>query len=252
MSGEDLDSSDTEEVNRDIDEANVSLDICCTLSVCPKTYKDAIESPDSEQWLKAMSEEMKSLGENDTYTLTTLPEGKSLVGGRWVYAVKEGQDGKKNYKARFVAKGYSQIPEIDYFETFSPTAKITSIRMLIQLALDQNMEIHQMDVKTAYLNAPIDCELYVQQPEGFVQKGENGETLVCKLNKSLYGLKQSGRNWNHVLHEFLISNGFSQFVSDPCVFSRSDKGTVTYNYTRVGRRHPRNIQLYVKSERCEE
>lgn len=210
-------------VDNDLDDndlINCSVDYCYATSFYPKTYEEAIKSQDSEKWHKAMSEEMESLRENDTYMLTKLPEGKSVVGARWVYTVKESQSGEQRYKARYVAKGYSQVPEVDYFETFSPTAKITSIRMLMQLVLDLNMEVHQMDVKTAYLNAPIDCELYVEQPEGFVKYSETGERLVCKLNKSLYGLKQSGRNWNHMLHTFLTSDGFAQLVSDPCVYIR--------------------------------
>ncbi|CAB3992128.1 Retrovirus-related Pol poly from transposon TNT 1-94 [Paramuricea clavata] len=217
-------------VENDLDDDDVinhNVDYCCATSVYPKSYKEAIKSKDSEKWCEAMNEEISSLSENNTYTLTKLPEGKSIVGARWVYTVKEGKNGEKSYKARYVAKGYSQVPEVDYFETFSPTAKITSIRMLMQLALDLDMEVHQMDVKTAYLNAPVDCELYIEQPEGFVKHSESGEMLVCKLNKSLYGLKQSGRNWNHMLHTFLTSKGFTQLVSDPCVYIKKQNGKTT-------------------------
>jgi hypothetical protein len=123
----------------------------------------------------------------------------------------------RTHKARYVAKGYSQIPEIDYQETFAPTARMSSIRTLLQRVVQNDMIIHQMDVKTTYLNAPIDCELYMEQPEGFE---EHGEKLVCKLNKSLYGLKQSGRNWNNLLHEYLQKEGFTQSQADPCVYVR--------------------------------
>ena len=207
---------------------NYSVDYCYTAQIYPKTYEEAMRSKDSKMWREAMNEEMKSLDENNTYTLTKLPEGKSLVGTRWVYTVKEKENGGVRYKARYVAKGYSQVPEIDYFETFSLTAKIISIRLLMQLALDFSLDLHQMDVKTAYLNAPIDCELYVEQPEGFIKYSETGERLVCKLNKSLYGLKQSGRNWNQLLHNFLTSKNFLQSVSDPCVYIRQhDHGEMT-------------------------
>ena len=138
---------------------------------------------------------------------------------KYIYAVKIGQNGEETHKARYVAKGYSQIPEIDYKETFAPTARMSSIRTLLQRVVQNDMIIHQMDVKTAYLNAPIDCELYMEQPEGFEEHGENGEKLVCKLNKSLYGLKrQSGRNWNNLLHEYLQKEGFTQSQADPCVY----------------------------------
>lgn len=95
---------------------------------------------------------------------------------------------------RYIAKGYSQIAKIDYQETFAPTARMSSVRMLMQQAVQNDMITHQMDVKTAYLNAPIDCNIYIKQPEGFEKVGKNGEMLVCKLKKSLYGLKQSGPN----------------------------------------------------------
>ena len=159
-------------VDQELDERdliNYSVDYCYTAQIYPKTYEEAMRSKDSKMWREAMNEEMKSLDEKNTYTLTKLPEGKSLVGTRWVYTVKEKENGGVRYKARYVAKGYSQVPEIDYFETFSPTAKITSIRLLMQLALDFSFDLHQMDVKTAYLNAPIDCELYFEQPEGFIK-----------------------------------------------------------------------------------
>ena len=149
-----------------------------------------------------MSEEMNSLRENETFTLTTLPEGRKSVGGRWVFTVKENSDGSESYKARYVAKGFSQVEGIDYKETFAPTANITSIRSLMQIAAQHDLILHQMDVKTAYLNAPIDCEIYMEQTEGSeVQRGKG--RLVYKLNKSLYGLKQSGRNWNSLLHSYL-------------------------------------------------
>ena len=147
----------------DDDTINYNIDYCCSTSIIPRTYEEAVDSEENEKWRKAMCEEMESLKENNTYTLTELPKDKSLVGARWVYTIKEGHDSEVRYKARFVAKGYSQVPEIDYFETYSPIAKITSIRVLMQLVLDLGMQVHQMDVKTAYLNAPIDCEIFIER-----------------------------------------------------------------------------------------
>ena len=169
----------------------------------------------------AMNEEIDALWDNETFELTPLPEGRTSVGGKWVYAIKLDPNGEDKYKARFVAKGYSQTPGTDYHETFSPTARITSVRMLMQLAIQKGMVVHQMDVKTAYLNAPIDCELYIEQPEGYERKGPNDEKLVCKLKKSLNGLKQRGRNWNCLLHGHLTQEGFVQSLADPCVYVKS-------------------------------
>ena len=177
------------------------------------TSKDAIN------WKTAMDDEMSALRENDTFKVTQLPENRSTIGSRWVYTLKNGPNGEPKFKARFVAKGYSQIPGIDFNETFSPTARITSIRTMIQIAVKNGFSIYQMDVKSAYLHAPIDCELYIEQPKGYEIKGENNEKLVLKLNKSLYGLKQSGRNWNIVLDTYLIEQGFTQSQVDPCVYT---------------------------------
>lgn len=203
------------------DQIPPSVDYCYRVMCnAPQTFKEAMISPKSEIWATAMKEEMDSLRENDTFTLTTLPEGKNAVGGRWVYAVKNNSDETETYKARYVAKGYSQVAGIDYKETFSPTANMTSVRCLMQLAAQYDLELHQMDVKTAYLHAPIDCEVYMEQPEGFEVRSDTGEQLVCKLNKSLYGLKQSGRNWNKMLHDHLSENGFTQNPADHCVYNK--------------------------------
>lgn len=167
-----------------------------------------------------MDEEIKSLEDNQTFTLTKLPEGRKTVGGKWVYSVKGDVDGHDKYKARFVAKGYSQRAGIDYGETFSPTANLTSVRVLMQKAAQEDLILHQMDVKTAYLHAPIDHDIYMEQPEGYVKEGEK---LVCKLEKSIYGLKQSGRNWNTMLHECLTDDNFTQNPADHCVYSKESK-----------------------------
>lgn len=202
------------------DQMLTDIDYCYRMYDVPQTFKEAISSPNSDAWAKAMKEEMDSLKENDTFALTRLPKGKHAVGGRWVYAVKNKADETKTYKARYVAKGYSQVMGIDYKETFSPTANLTSIRALMQVAAQHDLNIHQMDVKTAYLHAPIDCELYIEQPEGFEQHSDTDEKLVCKLNKSLYGLKQSGRNWNQMLSDYLYENGFMQNPADHCVYTK--------------------------------
>lgn len=171
-------------------------------------------------WAKAMEEEMDSLRENNRFTLTAPPEGKHAVGGRWVYAVKKNADNSKTYKPRYVAKGYNQVMGIDYKETFSLTANLTSVRALMQEEAHHNLDIHQMDVKTAYLHAIIDCEVFIEQPKGFEQKSNTGEKLVCELNKSLYGLKQSGRNWSQMLSDYLTDVGFVENPADHCVYTK--------------------------------
>ena len=146
-------------------------DFCYRISAHPQTYREAVQCADSVQWKSAMEDEMSSLKESNTFTLTPLPEGRKAIGGRWVYDVKESADGSQSHKARFVAKGYSQVEGVDFGETFAPTASLTSVRVLMQLAAQNDLILHQMDVKTAYLNAPIDCELYMEQAEGFEVPG---------------------------------------------------------------------------------
>ena len=165
-----------------------------------------------------MHEDLESLKENNVFELTNLPEGKKTVGSKWVYTTKENPDRSKRYKARFVARGFSQEKAIDYGETFSPTSNITSIHILMQMVVQCDLIVHQMDVKIAYLHEPIDYEIFVEQPEGFKTK-----KLVYRLNKSLYGLKQSGRNWNKMLHECLIRNNFIQNPADHCVYMKQNK-----------------------------
>ena len=206
---------------------HVNIDYFYKVCGAPQTYIEAMNSPKAPGWEQAMKNELEALKVNDTFELTALPEGKNLVGGKWVYTVKEDVNGSETLKARYVAKGYSQVHGIDYEETFSPTADITSIRILMQLAAQYDLTVHQMDVRAAFLHAPIDHEIYMEQPEGFEEFSEDGDKLVYRLKKSLYGLKQSGRNWNKVLHEYLKNDGFVRNEVDHCVYRKqTDNGVI--------------------------
>ena len=122
-----------------------------------------------------------------------MPNGIKPVGCKWVYKKKRGIDGKvETFKIRLVAKGYTQKEEIDYEETFSPVAMLKSIRILLSIAAYYDYEIWQMNVKTAFLNGNLEEEIYMMQPEGFIAK--NQEHMVCKLKRSIYGLKQASRS----------------------------------------------------------
>ena len=127
----------------------------------------------------------------------------------------------ERFKGRLVAKGYSQKYEIDYDETFSPVVRFSSIRTLLAYAVQRGMMIHQMDVVTAFLNGELNAKIYMQQPTGYIQSGK--EQLVCKLKKSLYGLKQSPRCWNGTFREYLNSIGFKESTADQCVFIRKGR-----------------------------
>ena len=188
----------------------------------PTTNEEALSGDHSQQWKMAADAEYKSLMENKTWELVKLPEGRRAIGCKWVFRVKYDSNGQvKRFKGRLVAQGYSQKYGIDYDETFSPVARFSSIRTLLAFAVEMGMQIHQMDVVTAFLNGDLKEEIYMQQPSGYIQPDKNG--LVCKLKKSLYGLKQSPRCWNEKLCEHLKSLGFKESVADPCIFVRQKK-----------------------------
>ena len=129
-----------------------NTDYCFKTAITvPKTYRQATSSPEAEKWKDAMNDEVKSLEENKTYDIVALPEGKTAIGGRWVYAVKVEPGGNERFKARYVAQGYSQRPGSDYTETFAPTPRMSTVRMLMHIAVQFDFLIHHMDVKTAYV-----------------------------------------------------------------------------------------------------
>lgn len=186
----------------------------------PSTMKEAMMSPNAKEWQDAADLEYESLLENETWDLVELPKDRKAIGSRWVFKVKHQSDGRvERYKCRLVAKGYSQKYGADYDETFSPVVRFNSIRTLLSFAVQNNLHVHQMDVVTAFLNGHLDEEIYMEQPEGYIKSGE--ESLVCKLKKSIYGLKQSPRCWSKTFTEFMKNIGFNQSTSDPCVFVRS-------------------------------
>jgi hypothetical protein len=137
-----------------------------------------------------MNEEIQSIDKNQTWDLVELPKGKDVIGVKWVYKTKYNDDGKvEKHKARLVAKGFTQQPGIDYNETFSPVARLDTIRMVLSIIAQKNWKVYQMDVKSTFLNGILDEEVYIKQPPGYEILGE--EHKVYKLKKALYGLKSS-------------------------------------------------------------
>ena len=186
----------------------------------PRSIKDAWNCEYAEKWRKATDSEYESLLKNETWTLVPLPDNKHAIGSKWVFKVKHRADGTVDrFKARLVAQGYSQQPGVDYNEVFAPVTRANSIRVILSIANALNMEIHQMDVKTAFLNGRLDEEIYMKQPKGYVDN-ENPDH-VCKLQKSLYGLKQAARCWNDVIDNYFKDSGYVQNRADPCVYVKN-------------------------------
>jgi hypothetical protein len=194
----------------------------------PLNYSKVILSTDSEKWIGAMHEEMESLEKNGTWELVRLPPGKKAVKCKCIFKRKEGMTTKEplHYKSRLLAKGFSQIPEIDYIDVYSPVVKHSSIRTFLSLVGMHDYELEQLDVKTAFLHGDLEEDINMDQPEGFVVPGK--EDYVCKLKKSLYGLKQSPRQWYKSLDSFMLSNGFQRSQYDSCVYLKFVNESPTY------------------------
>lgn len=184
----------------------------------PSCYKEAMQRTDSKKWYKAMLSEMESLEKNHTWDLVVLPKGHKALPCKWVYKKKHMTDASSKYKARLVAKGYKQKHGVDFDEIFSPVMKLTALRIVLALVAYEDMELLQMDVKTAFLHGDLQEIIYMMQPEGFEVEGKENE--VCTLLKSLYGLKQSPRAWYQKFNTFMRSQGYIRCNSDHCLFTK--------------------------------
>ena len=168
-----------------------------------------------------MQKEMESIHFNDVWDLVELPENRKPVGSKWVFKKKTKADGSiERYKARLVAQGFSQKRGLDYDETFSPVVRFESFRCLVAVAVEKCLKLHQLDITATFLNGHLEEEMFMRQPEGFVEEGK--EHLVCKLKQSLYGLKQSPRCWNSTLDAHLKGMGYVQSTNDPCIYTTSE------------------------------
>ena len=158
----------------------------------PKMFSQAMSSKEFNSWYNVMKEEMNSMASNRVWDLVELPDGIKAIGCKWVFKMKKDSLGNnERHKARLVAKGFHQWEGIDYTETFSPVSKKDSLQIIMALVSRFDFDLHQMDVKTAFLNGNLEEEVYMKQPEGF--SSSEGEHLVRKLKKSIYGLKQASR-----------------------------------------------------------
>ena len=185
----------------------------------PESFQEVQTHADRSLWVQAMQEEMSSLQKNQTYELVKLPEGKKALKNKWVFKLKKDGQGKlMKHKARLVVKGFQQKKGIDFDEIFSPVVKMMSIRVILGLVASLNLELEQMDVKTAFLHGDLEEEIYMEQPEGFAAPGK--DHLVCRLKKSLYGLKQAPRQWYKKFDSFMMSHGYKRLVADQCVYVR--------------------------------
>jgi hypothetical protein len=191
----------------------------------PSSVEEALKSPQAAKWQQAMDEEMKSLVVNETYVLEQLPTGIAPVPVKWVFTVKYAADGSiDRYKARLVAKGFAQKHGVDYTEVFAPVSKHTTLRSLLAVACAEDLELRQLDVKTAFLNGVLEEDIWMQQPPGFEQYGPH---YACHLKKAIYGLKQAPRAWHITLKHELEQLDFVVSAADPGLYMMH-KGEAVY------------------------
>ena len=187
----------------------------------PSNIQEAMKD---KRWVEAINEELKALHKNHTWELVELPVGKRLVGCKWVFTVKYKADGSmERYKARLVAKGFTQTYGIDYQETFALVAKINTIRILFSLAANLDWPLYQFDVKNAFLHGDLEEEVYMDIPPGLNVKNNR----VCRLGKSLYGLKQSPIAWFGRFTKTMIKYGYHQSQGDHTLFIKRSFGKIT-------------------------
>ena len=190
----------------------------------PASFQEAMNSLEKEQWIRAMEEEIYSLLKNGTWILVERSKVQKAVGSKWIFKkkIEVSQQSVVRFKARLVAKGYTQQEGIDYNEVFSPVVKHSSIRIMLAIVNHLDWELHQLDVKTAFLNGELEETIFMEQPEGFKVKGQ--EDKVCLLKKSIYGLKQSCCQWYKKFDSYLSTIGFQKSPYDSCVYIMMKNG----------------------------
>ena len=186
------------------------------------TYKQAINGPDANLWKDAINKEIEGLERLKTWNIVDRPKDQRAVGSRFVLRRKRDAQGNiSKYKARLVAQCFTQTFGLDYTETFSPVVRLNTVLVLLSLAATKDWEIHQMDVDTAYLNATLEEEIYLEPPNEL----NLPRSKVLRLNKALYGLKQSGRAWYKLLSSTLGNLGWNCCPYDHCMYSKKFKGS---------------------------
>ena len=193
----------------------------CLLSMKdPKLVKDALEDVD---WYKAMEEEIEQIKKNKTWSLVLRPEDKNVIVTKWVIRNKLDENGEViGNKARLVYKGYAQEEGIDYRETFAPISRLERVRNLLAYDAYKGFKVYQTDVKSTFLNGILEKEVYIEQPEGFVDI--NYKNMVCRLHKALYGLKQAPKAWYERVHKYLMNIGFERTNDNKNLYIKLEKG----------------------------
>ena len=204
--------------------------------IIPRTLEEARNSIEWPEWLEALKKEACAIIDNNTFEVVIKPKGRKTIKSRYVFDIKTDENGEiSRYKCRLVAKGYTQVAGIDYESTFSPVVSFTAVRSFIASAAHKGHRIFQCDVNTAFLNAALEEELYLDIPDGMkisedvLKRMQVQQSECClRLRKSLYGLKQASREWYRTLNDWLTSNGWEESISEPCLYKKHDLRMIVY------------------------
>lgn len=188
------------------------------------TLKQALKGPERDQWLQAVQEELECFEQSGAWEVVNVPDNSTIVQCKWVLKKKVESSGKVRYRARLVAKGFTQQPGVDYAETFSPVVRYSSLRLLFAISVKLELDITHLDVCTAFLNGDLNENIYMQMPEGFKCPDSD---KVLKLKKAIYGLKQSSRMWYNKVDMCLTKNGYSKSKYEPCLYTKKDGRSMT-------------------------
>lgn len=203
---------------RHLDDYIVGIAACAVHE--PLNYKEAMKS---KEWCDAMEEELNSHHRKGTWDLVPLPKDRKVVGSKWVFKVKRNEENKvTKFKARVVAQGFTQQFGVDFDEVYAPVTRQASLRIFLTVVASQNLVVRHLDVKTAYLNGVLEEEIFMRQPPGTVARGQ--EELVCRLKRSIYGLRQSARCWNAKLKSVLVMLGFKSSAAEQCLYVKTVNG----------------------------
>ncbi|CAI5506262.1 unnamed protein product [Closterium sp. Naga37s-1] len=200
----------------------------------PRSYAEAIEGPYSSQWQTAMDAEMASSKSTCTYVDEVPPPGANIVSGMWIFRVKRPLGSPPVFKARYVARGFSQREGVDFFQTFSPTPKMTTLRVLLHVAAQRDYELHSLDFSTAFLQGSLHKEIWLRRPPGFTGSFPAG--TQWSLRRPVYGLRQAPREWHDTLRTTLAALGFAPSTADPSLFLRTDTSLPPFYQAREGGR----------------
>lgn len=200
-------------------ESLYALNADCYVEDVPVNIEEAKASDAWLKWKRAMQDEYESLVKNNTWCLVKKPENKNIVDCKWIFKIKKDEHGNiDKYKARLVARGFTQVRNFDYSETYAPVTRLTTFRALMVMSNQFGLHVHHMDVKCAFLQGELEETIYMRQPIGFEIESENKDE-VCKLNKTIYGLKQSSRCWNNKFHDYMVNElQFKRVNADYCLY----------------------------------